>query len=174
MKKLVLILVGMIVVLGLIGLVLPDEYRVERSAVIGAEPGAVHAEVLNLETWPEWSAWTRKRDPDCEWTFEGVAGTGSVMTWKGPELGEGQLKITANDPPKSLLYDLAFDGGKYLSRGGLTFEQQADGGTKITWFNEGKLGADPISKYMGLMMDSVLGKEFEQGLEGLKSRLERR
>ena len=32
---------------------------------------------------------------------------------------------------------------------------------------EGELGY-PISRYMGLMMDGMLGKDFEQGLASLK------
>ena len=44
--------------------------------------------------------------------------------------------------------------------------------TKVTWSNEGDLGANPINRYFGLMMDRMMGPDFEEGLNNLKRAVE--
>jgi hypothetical protein len=42
----------------------------------------------------------------------------------------------------------------------------------VTWINEGDLGKNPVYRYFGLGMGSMLGGQMEQGLANLKSRSE--
>ena len=46
-------------------------------------------------------------------------------------------------------------------------------GTRVTWTNEGDMGANPVNRYFGLMMDSMVGPDFEAGLKNLKALAER-
>jgi hypothetical protein len=170
LKKILIVVVVLAAALAAIGFVLPGRYRVERSAVIAAPPGAVLAQAADLETWPEWSAWTREADPTCTFAFTG-AGVGARMAWDGEEHGQGELTITKVDPAGGLLYELAFEHGEFLAHGGL--DMAAEGaGTRVTMWSEGELGGNPLMHWMGLLMDSMVGEHFEVGLTGLKRRLE--
>ena len=41
-------------------------------------------------------------------------------------------------------------------------------GTRVSWTNEGEFGGNPFIRYIGLMMDSMVGKDFDAGLNKLK------
>ena len=43
---------------------------------------------------------------------------------------------------------------------------------KVTWFNQGDLGWNPVSRYFGLLMDKMMGPDFEEGLENLRRKAE--
>jgi hypothetical protein len=46
---------------------------------------------------------------------------------------------------------------------------QRDAAMKIgTWTNEGEMGGNPINRWFGLMMDRMVGPDFEAGLANLK------
>jgi hypothetical protein len=167
---------GLIVVVALIvlfvgaGYLLPGSYRVERSTVIDAPPEVVYAELVVLRTWSEWSCWTRERDPTCRWEFAGQ-GRGASMTWDGAELGQGMLTPTRLQPGERVEYDLSFENGRFLGQGGVRLEP-SEGGTQVIMWSGCELGANPLLRWMGLMMDGMVGGEHELGLTGLKRRLE--
>jgi hypothetical protein len=170
LKKILLVLAALVVAFVVVGWLLPGDYRVERSLVIAAPPARVLEQAADLESWPEWSAWTRAADPECAWEFAGT-GVGARMHWDGPELGEGSLTLTQIDPSRGLLYDLAFEHGEFLARGGLTLAPDGDR-TRVTMWSEGELGSNPIHRWFGLAMDGMVGGQFETGLAGLKRRLD--
>ena len=58
-----------------------------------------------------------------------------------------------------------------MSTGALTLEPASDG-VKVTWTNEGNLGANPINRYFGFMMDKMMGPDFQTELNNLKQELE--
>ena len=45
-------------------------------------------------------------------------------------------------------------------------------GTRVTWTNEGDMGANPVNRYFGLFMDRLVGPDFEGGLKNLKALVE--
>jgi len=45
-------------------------------------------------------------------------------------------------------------------------------GTRVTWALDADMGANPFMHLMGKMMSGMAGKEFEKGLESLKSKVE--
>ena len=51
-----------------------------------------------------------------------------------------------------------------------SFEPTANG-TRVTWADSGELPY-PIGRYFGLGLESMLGPQFEHGLESLKARVE--
>ena len=68
-------------------------------------------------------------------------------------------------------YDLDFEHGKYKSTGSITLQPVGDS-VNVVWSNEGDLGANPINRYFGLMMDRMIGPDFEEGLNNLKRKVE--
>ena len=171
--KKILVAVGLLLlVLIIVSQFLPGKYHVERSVVMAAKADAVFAWVNNLRKWPEWSAWTAAKDPTLVYQYEGPEeGVGAISKWDAKKLGEGSMKITASEAGKLVKFDLSFDHGKYLSAGTFTFEPAGDD-TKVTWGMDGEVSHNPVDRYFSLLMDSMIGKDFEEGLGNLKMKVE--
>ncbi len=58
------------------------------------------------------------------------------------------------------------------SRGQLLLAPDGNG-TRVTWTNEGDMGGNPVNRYFGLMMDRLVGPDFEAGLANLKGLAEK-
>ncbi len=172
LKTIVLAVMVIPIVIILLSLLLPSRYRVERSVVMRARPEAVYAHISILKHWPDWTAWTVARYPDMKYTFSGPeSGAGATYSWEGKSSGSGALKITRADPHQRLDYELSFENGKHVSTGAIVIEPQGES-IKVTWFNEGGLGWNPVSRIFGLMMDRMMGPDFEEGLRKLQQRFE--
>jgi hypothetical protein len=171
--KWIALIVGLVVlVFVLIGWGLPARYHVERSVVIEAPLDAVYPVISRLKDWPTWTAWTTERYPDMKINFVGPeSGVGAKYSWQGEHVGTGQLVLTDSDPARGIKFDLDFENGTFVSTGGIQLENVAEG-TKATWWNEGALGVNPINRYCGLMMDSMMGPDFQTGLDNLKKKVE--
>lgn len=174
LKKILVAIGLMLLVLVIVSQFLPGKYHVERSVVMAARADAVFAWVNNLRKWPEWSAWTAAKDPTLVYQYEGPEeGIGAISKWDAKKMGEGSMKITASEAGKLVKFDLSFDHGKYLSTGTFTFESDI-GGTKVTWGMDGEVSRNPLDRFFSLLMDSMIGKDFEEGLGNLKARAEGR
>ena len=150
--------------------VLPQKVHVERSIVIGASPDQVFAVINDLTRAKEWGAWY-KRDPDMQLSVEGPpAGVGAKIKWTSVSQGSGSQEIVASEPFTTVKTKLDFgDKGKADA----AFElAPAEGGTKVTWTMDTDVGMNPIGRYMGLMFDSWVGKDYEEGLANLKKLVE--
>ena len=172
-KKILLGLVAVFAVL-IIALVVavstrPDHFRVSRSAVIPAAPAVVFDNVNDLHKWDAWSPWA-KLDPNSKITFSGPpAGKDSSMAWVGnSQVGEGKMTITESKPDELVLLRLEFiKPFAGTSTTEFTFKPDADG-TQVTWTMSGENTF--IGKAISLVMDcdSMMGPQFEQGLDNLK------
>jgi hypothetical protein len=166
------IVLGLGVVFVVVGLLLPRRYHVERSITITAPPQRIFSFVNRLRDWPQWTAWTVERFPDMQVKFSGPEeGVGAHYEWDGESTGHGELKLTSSDPATGVAYDMAFDHGAMPCTGGIRFAAEGTG-TKVTWFTDGDLGMNPINRYFGLMLDGMMGPDFQKGLENLKARAE--
>src|SRR5690606_3612297 len=93
LKWLLIVVGSLIVLLLLVALLLPSEFRVERSIVIEATPETVYEQVVDLNNWPNWSPWNAM-EPTAEYTVSGAQrGVGAVSSWKGEVIGTGTLTI---------------------------------------------------------------------------------
>src|SRR4051794_12967926 len=110
MRKRILIGIAAAIVLFLIVVALqPADYRVERSASIGAPAPLVFGQVNDFHSWEAWSPWA-KLDPNCKNTFEGPgSGTGAVFAWSGDKkVGEGRMTIAESQSPDRIRIKLDF------------------------------------------------------------------
>ena len=171
-KKVILVVLLIPVLILIMSLFLPSSYRVERSLEISAKPDAIFAQLGTLKNWTNWTAWTVSKYPDMQVSFSGPeSGVGATYTWDGQSTGQGVLKLTRAEPDKGISYDLEFDHGKYVSKGAVEYVPAGEA-LKVTWSNEGSLGWNPISRVFGLLMDKMMGPDFEEGLRNLKQKLE--
>lgn len=180
MKKVVLILgltvVGILVLVAAIGLMSSPRYAVAKSITIQAPPETVHQWVGDLKHWPEWLPWY-DQDPSIATTYgETTTGVGAHQSWTGKS-GDGDLTFTRCDPATGIAYDMAFIQGdlRMTSKVEMDYEK-VEGGTKVTWSMEGSFEGiyPPVLKgLMGRMMGALIPKDFETGLEKLRTAVEK-
>ena len=171
LRKIIIGVAGVVAALALIGFLLPRQAHVERSLRIDRPASMVYAVVNSFVLFPRWSPW-QHLDPAMTQTMEGPAdGVGATLKWSGNrKIGSGTQIITASTPNQSVQSDLNF-GGMGASRSRLQLEADG-GGTRVRWTLDSELGAGPVGRYFGLLMDHMVGADFASGLQNLKVLLE--
>jgi uncharacterized protein YndB with AHSA1/START domain len=163
---------GLVVLFFVVGFFLPGTFVVSRSAEIAAPPDKVYALVADPRGWKQWSAWN-KRDPQMQIEYGGPpAGMGAKWAWKSKSQGDGEMTFTAAEPGRRIAFDLYFPDFDRTSKGELRFEP-AGTGTRVTWTLNGDMGGNPIYHWFALGADGMVGKDFEEGLAGLKAAAEK-
>jgi hypothetical protein len=165
-----LLIVLAVIVIGLVVFVAmrPSEFRIIRSAMVGAPPDAVFPHVNDLHNWEAWSPWA-KLDPTAKTIYEGPnAGVGAAFSWAGNHnIGEGKMTITESRPNDLVRFRLDFlKPFKGTNDAKFTFKDEG-GKTNVTWAMSGHYGFVP--KLMGLFIncDKMCGDQFEKGLADL-------
>ena len=161
--------VALILLLVAIGYLLPNRYEISRSISINAERSTIHPYVDDLNKWPEWEPWTRA-DPSIKTTVGNPSsGVGANQSWTG-ESSHGSLKFSYSAQETGVVYDMTFDD-QWKSVGAITYKPTG-GKTEVTWTIKGDYGMNIVGRYIGLMMDSMVGPMFEDGLGRLRSVVE--
>ncbi len=172
LKRAVLGLVALLLAIIGIGFFLPARQRVERSIVARGKPEDVFNFVASLKRWPDWTAWTTNRFPDMTVRFEGAeSGVGATMIATGKSSGDGTVKIVEADPASGIAYALDFNHGMQVFAGAIRYTNTLDG-LRVTWTLDADLGANPLKRWAGLGMGSLMGGDMEHGLERLKVHVE--
>jgi hypothetical protein len=176
--SILLIVVG-VAVLAVLGLAAakPNTFRIVRLIRIKAPPEAVYPYVVDFHRWTEWSPYDAL-DGELKRTYSGAdSGVGAAYAWEGPKLGIGHMEILQAEPSRYVGLDLVFEKPfKAHNQAEFTFEilNDPDLGhcTAVTWSMHGP--ASFMSKLMGVFMniDKMVGKDFEQGLQTLKAKVE--
>ncbi len=154
----------------LISFFLPSKSHVERSAILKAPAAVIHKSIADLHQWPNWSPWIRM-DTNIVLEYQNnLVGKGASYSWKSKIVGNGKLEII-EDSPELIKAKMDFDG-MGISFGTYTLKNEGEG-TKVTWSidSEGEgmpFYFKPISKYFNLMMDKMIGPDFEKGLKNMK------
>ncbi len=172
LKRLLIAIGLLIAVLVAIAFVLPNQFNVARSATINAPAEKIYPLIATSRQWENWAVW-KQRDPNMKIEYAGPeSGIGAKWSWESKSEGSGEMEFTSAEPNKLLGYSLVFKDFNTTSTGTLSLEPDG-GGTKITWSFVGEAGNDPMMRYMGLMMDGIIGNDFEAGLANLKALAER-
>lgn len=169
-------LLGAVIVLALIlvvgGLMLSPKFNITRSTVVNAPADKIYPLVASPRQWKAWSAWNQ-RDPAMKIDYSGPeSGTGAVWAWKSGSEGDGKMTFTGAEPPKRVGYELYFPDFGTTSTGEFRFEAEGSG-TRVTWVMNGDMGRNPLNRWFALMMDGMVGKDFDQGLKNLKALAEK-
>lgn len=168
LRRMLLLVGGLLVLLIAVAYLLPRQVHVERSTTIAAPRATVFTVVNSFRLFNKWSPWF-ELDPKARYTYDGPgAGVGAKMSWVGDPgtLGSGSQTITASEPYDRVASDVDF------GQGGLARQVigcGADGAaTKVIWEIDVDLGMNPVNRYFGLMFDGMIGRDFDKGLAGLK------
>ena len=175
MNKIIGIVLTLVIAIGFLvpQLFLSRSFAMDRGTVIAAPMETVHATVADFTTWKDWTVWNKAADPTVEYTYTGEPNTvGHSMAWTAEKLGDGKLTLT-NIESGRIAYDMVFDG-QDPAQGAMTLEpaKGASGGTSVRWEFSGTMEGMPYKRYFGLLMDRMVGPDFEKGLAGLKALVE--
>ena len=170
-KIIVYAILALVALFFVIAVVLPSEYRVERSVQVACPDSVVFQQVLHYENWVKWSPW-QEMEPDAKNSFpppDSSGMVGATWHWEGEKIGVGSLTLREVVPNRKIVSDLAFVKPYESAADDIwNFEALPEGGTRITWLSQGPLSY-PLERYMGLFMDGTfLGPPMEKGLAKLK------
>ena len=167
-KKILLGFIFVIITLVVIAFFLPREVHIERSGSIHAPAKVVFGLVNNLHTWEKWSIWNQI-DPEMDITYENSGiGKNASYTWnsENSKVGQGKLTITESIPYDSIATEMDFmEEGTAM---GYFLFKENGGATDITWAFNSDLGNNPFARWMGLMFNTMIGPDFENGIANLK------
>ncbi len=148
--------------------VLPAQVSVSRDIVIDAPAAKVFPHLNDLRKFQVWSPWAAI-DSDMKTVYSGAEkGKGQVMSWTSndPNVGSGSQKITDSVVDKFVATRLDFgEQGNAIASWNLSGEGS---GTKIVWSFSTDVGSNPMMRWMGLLFDGWIGKDYEKGLKALK------
>lgn len=169
------ILIGLAVLIAIILIAAslkPNTVHYERSAVINASPEKILPHIGDFHNWKPWSPW-EKLDPNMRRSYAGApSGVGAKYAWSGKKAGEGTMEVLEAGT-SGVKIDLRFI--RPFKNACIThfhFTPQGNA-TTVRWTMDGPNLF--MGKLMSLFipMDKMIGKDFEQGLAGLKAEAEK-
>ena len=172
MKKLKYVLyaiLGIIVIIFLLALVIPQDYKLERSISIEASEQLVVNQLAMFKNFQQWSPWS-KLDPEMKMTIDGDDGqVGAVYRWSGnKDVGTGSMKITNREKNRVDMVLEFLEPWESTAETYFTWKQDNEN-TNVVW---GMTGKNPIPLNVFFNMDKMVGPDYEKGLTGLKDRCE--
>ena len=171
-KTILITLVALVVLVIAVGFALPDSYKVERSLTMAAPADKIYPLIADPKAWARWSIWNQ-RDPAMKMEYSGAAsGVGAKWSWDSKSEGKGQMEFTRAEAPGLIEYKLYFPDFDSSSSGRIALTPDG-AGTKVSWSNAGSFGANPLLHYFAIMMDRMVGPDFEGGLNNLKALAEK-
>ena len=163
-----------VVVLAIVvaGVALPSKFTVARSVTISAPADRIYDYVVEPRQWAKWSVW-QQRDPRMRVAYAGPPfGMGAKWSWESAKEGSGNMEFTRVVPNALVEYSLVFADYGMRSTGAFRL-QSVGNATIVTWTNTGDVGGNPLKHYLAVMMDRMVGPDFEQGLANLKALAEK-
>jgi uncharacterized membrane protein len=171
-RNVIVILMVIITILWGLSFLLSSKYTVERSIIIAAPVDSVFSYVSDLKKWRYWSPWlSRVSDASIKYSFY-TSGNKSSMKWKSLQSGDGEVSILTTVPNQSITYSLKVEGFETHQRGEFLFDN-LNGSTRVKWIDKGDLGPSPMSKYYIVVIENMIGSDFNRGLHDLKMTVEK-
>lgn len=152
---------------------LDDKVQVTRSVTIDRPAKKVFKVINSMRHLNQWSPWSQF-DPDTKYKYSGPDfGIDSKMTWNGNvNMGSGRQTITESIPNQMVKAELYFDGQGDDPSWTTYFIKETSDSTEVTRLFEADFKGNIIRRYYGMMIDDMLGTQFEMDLEKLKALVE--
>lgn len=155
-----------------VAFLMPDQWSVRQTILIGAPAERIFADVETLERWPDWTVWNTQRDPTLVVSFEGPAsGVGAQYRWTSEHISSGELVVVEHEPARRLAYEMKLGDEQTPAAGAITLEPSGDS-TYVTWKCEGQIGGYFWMRLMVPFLEAALDQDISEGLSRLKSRAE--
>lgn len=147
--------------------VLPNERSLHRSLDIPATPQQIWPLLVEPRRWSAWSPWHLK-DPAMKDRYDGPqAGVGAQWSWESSIQGRGTMHIDEVQDEQRLVYTLRFGDLDQQAQGAIELLPLDDGSTRVEWSFSMRLGYNPLLRWFGLGLDTLVGRDYETGLKRL-------
>ncbi len=166
LRGLLFTVIGVIILILIVAIFLPAEVNVSRKIMISQPVQHVYGMAVDFNHRTKWDPWL-KMDPDAETNIVTVDGfIGSKYSWKGNEIGSGEMIIEEVKPNKYIKSSIKFMDQD--SEGVVEWMfREADKGAEVEWKFTSPVSY-PIGRILGVMMKSVLKSQLDEGLKGIK------
>jgi hypothetical protein len=179
MKLLKYVLIGLggiLAIVLIVSLFLPTVYSVSREVTINRSKAEVFDYARKLEHQLDYSVWW-KMDPKQVTKFTGEDGTvGFVAAWKSEldSVGSGEEEIVALQEGERIGFALRFkEPFESNASSEMLFAAPDSSKTKLTWSFNGDMTYPFNVMQLFISMEEILGKDIEQGLQNMKTILEK-
>ncbi len=166
MRSLLFGILAVIVLLVGVGVALPPTHRVVVSEEIDAPAATVFAQLNDLRRYSLWAI-RLESDANARVVFSGNrTGVGAAMSWDGPVIGSGRMKITDSVPHERIRMRInAGEPGEALA----SFQLDPGTGTTIlTWRFEVDYGLNIVGRYFAGLLGRVIARDNQRSLANLK------
>jgi effector-binding domain-containing protein len=176
LKKLSAALVVLFALFISVGLMLPEQYRVERSVAVARPAATVFALLDGFQHFDQWSPWL-ERDPDAAYRLSGPAtGPGARVSWEGDprRVGTGWQQVTATIPGERVDLHLELEPAG-SAQAYFAIDQLNPGTVVLSWgittdMTAGHgLWGSLRGRYLGLFLERWLAPHMERGLDRFRS-----
>jgi hypothetical protein len=143
-------------------------FLIKRSILIQAPASKILMQLKDFKAWRHWSPW-EGLDPELKRQYLGAEqGLGAIYKWEGKgQAGKGSMEILElkNDSMKIRLdFEKPFEGHNEA-----IFQLATKGsGIELSWSMSGPAAFHFKVMHLLGLMDRMVGKSFESGLENLK------
>jgi hypothetical protein len=169
------IIVSVAVIILIIGLFVKKEYSVTREIVINKSTSEVFNYIKYLKNQDHFSKWNTM-DPSMKRDYKGTDGqVGFVSLWDGnKKVGKGEQEITKVSNGKGLEMEIRFIKPFPGLAQAYMYATPTDGNqTKVSWGFNSSMKYPMNTMLLFMNMSNMIGKDFEVGLNNLKTILEK-
>jgi len=166
MQRLLYFIFGLIVLLIIIGLALPQRARVVASIEIDAPLATVFALANDFHRASLWLPWI-ETDPNVRIVYSGPdRGVGATITWDGLVVGTGAQVITESIPYEHITTTIN-PGGPGEAKSWFDFVDTGRS-TYLDWSFEVDYGYNIVGRFAALLLTDIIRRDYEHGLASLK------
>ncbi|WP_394184586.1 SRPBCC family protein [Pseudoalteromonas tetraodonis] len=153
----------LLLVFVVVGLLLPQNYHVQKSIKINARAPVIKSLVEDFTQWYKWSPW-QQIDPNIKFNIgEPSSGAGAYQSWEG-KWGKGEMTISALSD-NEVVFSVLFNQ-EHIITSKLLFSPHTK---TVTWQIEGQATMPLISGYVAIFAENILGNIVTLGLNNLKT-----
>jgi hypothetical protein len=171
--KVLIVFVAIIVIALIAAIFMSKDYQVEKSITINKPKTEIFNYIKSLKNQDNFSKWA-KMDTAMKQYFTGTDSTvGFTSHWEGNDkVGKGEQEIKKIDEGKRIDFELRFEKPmKDVAQAYMTTDSVTPNQTLVKWGLTGHM-TYPMN-IMGLVMDKMVGGDFETGLANLKVLMEK-
>ena len=173
-KMLLRVLLIFILIILLLGILAPRNYRIERSIEIQAPAALVFEQIRFWKNWHAWSPWA-DMEPTMAVSIQGRDGSaGSEYHWTGKRTGSGLMTHLESGHPERFAYHVRHIKPLPGESEGSFLLEESGGMTKASWIYQGRTTFPWNIMNLFLSMDKIAGRDFERGLVRLRDHCERK
>ena len=176
LKKILLVLVGIIALFLIVALFVKKDYAVEREIIINKPKQVVFDYVKILKNQDTYSVWNMK-DLAAKKTYTGTDGTvGFIAAWESDnkEVGTGEQEIKKLTEGERMDLELRFKKPFVATDYGYMITEAIDSTqTKVKWGFNGKMPYPMNMMLLVMNMEKMIGNDMASGLTNLKTNLEK-